>query len=487
MKTKVYILALFLTLMASCRNDFDFQTERLNGFQKDFVDMYGWPHSAQNWNTAAQYKLSVAVEEGGAWSLRVFTANPYKEAAKSYLIGDFSIDTAESDTVEVLVDGPYTLQSMYVAIGNGTSVAGIDVVPDKDFCVEAFFENKDMRRGTLPSTTSMSYFIIYEVADSSNTYLDYNDIVLEVAHVSGRETADVKLRAVGAKVEMNVSYDEDDGSSTMLFENVHKVFGYLRSDKLINVESGQHDIRTPKLYSNLNVGKDFSILQHAYRFVVTLTEKKKWGQFAVFPNREVFYGIPANAICVANPKWDWVSETDAVEKRHKSFPFWVLSYHLYNTWWDSLWDPHELVLMKDGKTYQPDFDYTDLIYDAPTLEQMGDSIPNISFERLMPYTNTEIGANIGFSITGRNQGKIKISFERTDGGIFEWYEDLAYVTVQDRNFGVDAGIDCYAEACHILLSTKTMQQIVDTKSALRVIFDPGETETRINSVWIRER
>lgn len=453
--------------------------------------MYGWPDSRQNWNTATQYKITVSAETGGNYTVKVYSANPLTEPSKSYLLGNFSkVDLSLAS--EVVVDGPYTLQNIYVGIENGSEYSSKTVVLDGATKFSVNFAKDEIMPGKLPSATKMSYFLAYEIVDSAATYLDYNDVILEVVHVSGEATADVKLRAVGALEEMSVHYRDASGVQELFYE-AHQAFGYRRTDILINVESGEHSYRTPISYSGLNVGADFSILKDARRFFVKVPSLNEEMEFAIWPDTEDYYGIPAYCMVVANPQWDWVSEKDAIEKRHRSFPAWVKGYHIYNSWWDTLWDPHKLLLIEDGETYRPDFDYEDMIYSLSDIHASADTVADISYERLRPYANAEIGANIAFVLIGRNYGRIRISLERTDGGVFEWYpvgddgKYRAYVDVYDRNINVDAGVDCDAEACHILISTKTMQQIINEKANLHVVFDKKETSTTINSVWIRER
>lgn len=492
MSYRLYILTLLTILLSSCAADFDWRLNRMTEFGQDFVAQYGWPDSRQTWKTAVQYKVSVEIENGGAWNLKVYSADPNKDAKRAFLLGSFDINAnPETGKAEVLVDGPYTLQTIFVGIGDGDVFATKSVENTSDAHIEVPFTEEDFQKGSLPSAPKMSYMIAYEVVDSATTYLDYNDIVLEIEHVSGEETADLRLRAVGAKEEMKISFKGDD-AETVLFKDAHYAFGYHKTSVTVNVEPGAHTDRRPIKYNGLHVGKNFSIIEDACRFVVTVSEKKKDHEFFVWPNIAEYNGLPPHAVLVANPNWDWVSEGAKVERNHKSFKFWVQNYHLFNQWWDNLWDPHKLISESDG-SYKPDFDYEDMIYGINDLKKNGGTIPEISWQVFTPYAKAEIGVDIGFVLIGRNNGRIKISLERSDGGLFEWYptsEDgvsRAYVDVHDKNYNIDAGEGNEEESCHIVLSTKTIQQIINSRSTVRVIVDAGETETQINSVWIRER
>lgn len=488
---KLYILHILLILLffTGCRSDFDWRTSRLSSFGQDFVRQYGWPNEKQDWKTAVRYRVDVNVDGGGVWNIKVFSADPEKDPRKAYLLGSYSVNASDGDC-HVFVDAPYTLRSLFVGIEDGNVFSMKRALIADDGRVDVSFANEDLMAGQLPSAVKMSYFIAYEVVDSASTYLDYNDIILEIIHVSGEETADVKLRAVGAKENMKVSYRIED-NNTVLYENVHSEFGYYKPNWLINVEGGNHDYRTPVLYSNLHVGSDFSVVENADRFVVTVLGKKKDLDFSVWPNSPEYVGMPPYAILVACPEWDWGSEGGKIDDKMQAFPSWVQSYRLYNIWWDSLWDPHELVLFEDG-SYQPDYNYTDMIYGIASIKQ-NNGVPDIKSTSFENYTSSKIGANLGFVIMNRNGGDVKISLERSDGGVFEWYpteEDgvsRAFVEVSGIDKNVDAGVGCDAESCHILISTKTMQQIINSKATIKVIIDPGETGASINSVWIRER
>lgn len=462
----------------------------MSSFGQDFVAQYGWPDNRQTWKTAVQYKISINADFEGVWNLRVYSANPTLNPTKSYLLGNFDVNLSEGNGI-VFCDAPYTLRTIYIGIEDGDVFATKNVAIKEDGNIEVSFVEADFTTGTLPSATKMSYFIAYEIVDSAATYLDYNDIVLEIAHVSGEETADVKLRAVGAKEEMKISFKNED-KETVLYKDAHYAFGYHNPNFLINVETGDHKYRTPIKYNNLNVGKDFSMVKDGHRFVVSVPQKKKTIEFALWPDIEQYLGLPPYAILVACPIWDWASENGKIDERLGAFPYWIRSFRIYNQWWDALWDPRELVLFKDG-SYQPDYDYDKMVFGKSEIEKNNGIVPEIDWRTLESCMNGKYGIDFGFSIIGRNKGRIKISLIRSDNGEFERYpidEDgicRAYIEVFGDKMNVDAGIGNNAESCHIFITQKTAQQIINSRSTVRVIVDAGETETQINSVWIRER
>lgn len=484
------ILSCLLLALSGCRSDFDWKTSRLSDFGQTFVVSYGWPDSRQNWNTAMQYSVTVSIEQAGSWNVKMFTADPVSDTEKSYLLGNYKI-VADGSVKDFTVDGPYTLQTLCVGIEDGNYFALKSIEPSETGAVDVSFETSELKRGRIPSVDKMSYFIAYEVVDSAKNYLDYNDVVIEVVHASGEDVADVKLRAVGAKEEMSVVYKYDDKDET-LFENVHGAFGAHKTSVYINVENGTHNFRAPIVYKNLRVEEDFSIYNDADRFAVRIKGKKDVHEFSMWPNIQEYLGTPPYAFLVANPKWDWASEGRALEEKMLSFPYWQRSYRLYNTWWDTMWCKDNLVLLDDG-SYRPYYDYVDMIYGPQDIRENGRAVPEISYRSLQDYTSCEVGVMISFVLLGRNEGNVKIALERADGGPLEWYPTddngvcQAVLEVSGKNKGIDAGEGCYAESCHILLSTATIQKITDYRTSLKVYFDPGETETTINSVWIKER
>lgn len=484
MKYYIFTILTVLLLLTGCRSDFDWRLNRLDDYGKEFVAQYGWPDSRQNWNTAIQYQVTADIAMGGSWTMKVYSADPIEEPHKAYLLGKYDINATDGP-VTVNVDGPYTLETICIGIEDGDVCARKNIPTNKEYNIEADFEEKDLLNGSLPSAKKMSYLIAYEIVDSASTFLDFNDIVLEVEHVSGENTANIRLRAVGAMENMAISY-QNGSEKTVLYEDAHLAFGYHKTDRVVNVITNYHDYRTPIKYNNLEVGQDFSIVDGASRFVVSLPTGKKGRtlDFALRPNSETYVGTPTNVLVVANPTWDWLSEGSSYNMKRSSFTFWLKSYHLYNQWWDNLWDPHELILEDDG-SYVADFDYTK-VWSIKDIEKNGGSVPEIGYQLLKPYLKEEIGANIGFVVTGREGGSLSITLVRADGGGFEWYEGKdAYVNVFE-NYNIDCGRG-YAETCHILLSTKTMQDIVDCKTSLRVVFDSKDTDAKINSVWIRGR
>lgn len=486
MKRSFFFFSIILLLLSSCRDqDFDWRMNRLSKYGQQFVNQYGWPDERQTWNTAIQYSLNANIEMGGTWTMLVYSADPLEEPRKSYILGRYTVDAAEAMPADLKFDGPYTLESVCVGISNGTVSSRKNIATNSQAKIEVTFTEEDMQEGGLYYAPDMSYLLAYEIVDTLSNYLDFNDIVLEVEHVSGEETANVKLRAVGAKQEMQVRYINGD-EKIVLFEEAHAAFGYLNVERLVNVDLSMHSYRTPIKYVNLNVGKDFSIAQNAGRFVVYVPGGKKNSQhnFYLLPSTEEYVGLPSNVLSIANPTWDWISEGGAFNLERSSFTFWLKSYRLYNQWWDNLWDPHELVIA-EGDSYRPDFDYLDMIAGAEEIRANNGLVPDIDFTRLYPYAKEKIGANIAFVITGREGADVTITLQRSDDGPFEWYDDKAFVHVFE-NYNVDGGRG-YAEACHILLSTATIQDIVNNRARLRVYFDKEDSEAEINSVWIRGR
>ena len=501
MRRITYILSFVLVLLVGCRADFNWDYEVLNDYQKAFIDRFGWPESRQNWNTTKSFKVAITDEAGGVGTVKVLSANPLEDTKRSYVLGKYL--AVMDDGLTVTCEGPYTLQNIFVSIEkDGTyAIKGADCKDKDEVAID--FEADDFKplsdevddksvSDILSSVSKMSYIFGFEVNDTVRDNIDFNDVVLEVVHASGEDVVDVKLRAVGAKEQMSVIYDSPEGKVT-LFDDVHYAFGYHNTHILINVDSVSHNYRSPKVYYNLHVGNDFSILEDAHRFVVMAHPTEKGdtvGAYNIKPNKPENWGIPTYCIVAASPKYDWVSEEYLIEEDPKlrTFPAWVKNYRLYNVWWDTLWDPRELALMKDGKTYCPAFEYEDIIFDAKDMEKNGGlKVDSISFSYLEPYEDERIGVNLAFVVLGRNEGRIRIELERSDGGEFEWFGKTAYVDVYDKDVNVDAGIGCYAEACHILITRKTFKEIIENRAYIKVRFNRGDTETKINSVWIREQ
>ena len=239
MKRSFFFFSIILLLLSSCRDqDFDWRMNRLSKYGQQFVNQYGWPDERQTWNTAIQYSLNANIEMSGTWTMLVYSADPLEESRKSYILGRYTVDAAEAMPTDLKFDGPYTLESVCVGISNGTVSSRKNIATNSQAKIEVTFTEEDMQEGGLYYAPDMSYLLAYEIVDTLSNYLDFNDIVLEVEHVSGEETANVKLRAVGAKQEMQVRYINGD-EKIVLFEEAHAAFGYLNVERLVNVETSR--------------------------------------------------------------------------------------------------------------------------------------------------------------------------------------------------------------------------------------------------------
>lgn len=484
MKLRLFLLS-FILIISGCRADFDFKWNRLSDFGRDFINLYGWPEGQQNWSTAIQYKLQVFTDFDGTCNLKVYSGDPVSDPRKAYLLGNFSIEASTGEN-SVLVDGPYTLKNLYVGIEQEGQSVMKEVPTEEDGKQTVAFSREELSDGTLPQATKMSYYLAYEVVDSTSTFWDYNDVVIEIERVSGEPTAELRLKAVGALEYMSLVYREAT-TDIMLIENLHAVFGYQEPITRINVMKGFHNFRNPIVLRNMKVGEDFSIVKDAHKFVVKKKpEKGKVTEYAFWPDRSEYYGLPPYTLLVANPIWNWTSEGYPIEKEQLSFPYWLKEYHLYNNWWDYLWDAFQLYLCEDG-SYRPDFNYEDMVIGPDEITNAEGEVLEISYERLEPYIKCDVGINVAFAILGRNHGTVNITITRSDDGYFELYDEDAFVNVYGEYYNVDNGIGFDAEACHIFLTTKTIKQVVAKKASLLVHFNKGTSNATLNSVWIRER
>lgn len=476
------LLYAFLLALVSCRSDFDFKTNHLSEYGKVFVETFGEPHELQTWNTATQLTVNLEIGKDGTFDVSFFSANPNTDHGKSFLLGKFSaVDGKHTSTFKV--DAPYTLQSLYVAIEQNEkmSLGCADIIDDQ---VSVSFIEQELVEGTLAKVDDMTYLLAFEVGDTLG-HFDYNDVILGIKHVSGQETADIEVMAIGAKLKMALSY-ETESDKTELSANLFNVYGINNLRHTINVTSGKlHEIAT-RGFEGFAVGKDFSIAKDAGRFVlsVTYSDKEKDQEIRLNDYAGQIESTPSNVLLIANPTWTWTYEGQEFAKAFPAFTFWMQSLRLYNDWWDNLWDPRDLVL--NGDSYQPNYDFDNLLCSAADIEQNNGECPLISYEKLKDYASEDNGIDIAFSVVGRNSSNIRISVERNDGGRFQWYRDAAIVDMVGANSNVSYG-GGNAEAGLVILTKDDVTTLIKNKGTLKVIFDKKDSQTTLNSVWARRR
>lgn len=180
---------------------------------------------------------------------------------------------------------------------------------------------------------SMSYIVACE--DLGGTFdWDFNDVVYAIEHVSGQQTAKLKLLAAGGTLPVNISYNDSVirfNGKNGLCEDLHEAFGV---DQKTPVNVGGYSA-SPVYSEEFKVGADaFSMSTHAsdFKIHVDYTDGSKGAVIGV-PDRNA--GQEPQAFLVADPNWQWPNEKVSITSVYPEFTEWVAD--LNKNWCGSVW------------------------------------------------------------------------------------------------------------------------------------------------------
>lgn len=180
---------------------------------------------------------------------------------------------------------------------------------------------------------SMSYIVACE--DLGGTFdWDFNDVVYAIEHVSGQQTAKLKLLAAGGTLPVKISYNDNVikfNGKNGLCEDLHEAFGVDQKTP-VNVGGCPAD---PVYSEEFEVGADaFSMSTHAsaFKIHVKYSETLEVADIGV-PDRSA--GQEPQAFLVADPNWKWPNEKVNITSDYPEFPDWVAN--LKTNWCGSVW------------------------------------------------------------------------------------------------------------------------------------------------------
>lgn len=177
---------------------------------------------------------------------------------------------------------------------------------------------------------SMSYIVACE--DLGGTFdWDFNDVVYAIEHVSGQQTAKLKLLAAGGTLSVKISYNDSVVIKFNGKEGLHEAFGV---DQKTPVNVGGYSA-SPVYSEEFTVGADaFSMSTHAsaFKIHVKYSETLEVAQIGV-PDRSK--GQEPQAFLVADPNWQWPNEKVSITSVYPEFTEWVAN--LETNWCGSVW------------------------------------------------------------------------------------------------------------------------------------------------------
>ena len=155
-------------------------------------------------------------------------------------------------------------------------------------------------------------------ADKGSDF-DFNDVVFDVAHVSGGTTDEngtwIRLMAAGGTLPLYIGSVAEENE-------VHKMF-QVSQTTMVNTGKNAHKVKDPVefKYSNSQVNaKDIPIIVIKDNITFQLSAQR---------------GEPASKIAVSNMNFDWADERQSIKERYPSFIKWAQEGQtVISEWWN---------------------------------------------------------------------------------------------------------------------------------------------------------
>lgn len=180
----------------------------------------------------------------------------------------------------------------------------------------------------------MTYIVACEDLGGSFDW-DFNDVVYGIEHVSGQNTARIKLLAAGGTLPVNITYNNQNVTFTSpagsTCTDLHEAFG-VAQDVPVNVGYYQADaVYSHPFYVNANA---FSLSTDAQMFKINV--KYKDGSEVAEIGVPSHSGVEPQAFLVADPNWKWPLEGIRITTRYGDFEKWVVDSK-NEQWCSSVW------------------------------------------------------------------------------------------------------------------------------------------------------
>ena len=180
----------------------------------------------------------------------------------------------------------------------------------------------------------MTYIVACEDLGGSFDW-DFNDVVYGIEHVSGQNTARIKLLAAGGTLPVNITYNNQNVTFTSpagsTCTDLHEAFG-VAQDVPVNVGYYQADaVYSHTFYVDANA---FSLSTDAQMFKINV--KYKDGSEVAEIGVPSHSGVEPQAFLVADPNWKWPLEGIRITDRYGDFEDWVKSM-ANKQWCSSVW------------------------------------------------------------------------------------------------------------------------------------------------------
>lgn len=347
----MYILT--LASFCSCHKDIDIdelitpQTKPQKAFETEFTKKYGTVSPDLSWMTVSSDTLSADLSalEKGSYTIQVYTANPCADLDYCYLLAEYNNVHEKKD---IVFDYPSGLNNIYISAideDNNSYTARIgtredrEVVFDPEAPDSVHFDAKPM-----------GYLMAFEgfTGDEEGLDFDYNDVIVEIDYVRGRDSVDVKAVAAGCDCAVQLAYrrkgNTESGEDEIIFEEVHDAMGYealydyvLKRLIYLKLNTGINKApKKPVVTIYLKELVNASITDIAPKIFATFTipatkPKDETSSTAFLPAKKgVNY---PQAILVADPTWEWAREGMLLSAVYSGFRPWIYGPEGYELWY----------------------------------------------------------------------------------------------------------------------------------------------------------
>lgn len=183
---------------------------------------------------------------------------------------------------------------------------------------------------------AMTYIVACEDLGGSFDW-DFNDVVYGIEHVSGQNTARVKLLAAGGTLPVTILYNNQPvyftRESNKGITDLHEAFG-VPQETPVNVGG----YKANPIYSNeFSVDGSFTVAEDASKFQIQVRYDDGSTVASIgVPNPDKGRGKEPQAFLVADPNWEWPSEMQSIDSKYSDFTEWVTK-NLGQNWCKTIW------------------------------------------------------------------------------------------------------------------------------------------------------
>lgn len=336
---------MFLVALASCRDHTDIEENYYNTavqrLVKTFHEKYGIPDNNHVWSTLGQLDFSISLPEGNMpYSVSLYTSNPQEITPRSFRFAQFG--SLECGQIHHLrAEASRALQEVYVEVyDHETGLCHIEKV-ERD-SQGRFTLQVDEVSTPVPSLyySDMQFLLAFEDLGIA-VDLDYNDFILGIRHVVGRDEMELRIMALGTNLNVWVYFDGKelfDGKEIhQLLQTVNSTYVNVFSDKnvfpLENRVNSQFNISShPEIIVKYKVAEDFSVEEMVKH--ISIKTAKPLDKNEDKEVKEIFFGRDLGkaplALLIADGNWEWPSEGVDIGTAYPDFINWVADQDHYN-------------------------------------------------------------------------------------------------------------------------------------------------------------